>query len=131
MATRQRCGKVKIFPMPEPSVYYQCQRCTNCCRWPGFVKVDDADITAIAAHLGLDEDTFIQNYTRLRPRRDGLALIDKPNGECIFLQGKDCAVQPVKPHQCVGFPNTWNFPRWREVCEAVPVERPAVPAANA
>ncbi len=109
--------------MAMETLYYQCQRCTNCCRWPGFVKVDDADITALAAHLKLDEDAFIQRYTRLRPRRDGLALIDKPNGECIFLDGRDCAVQSVKPGQCAGFPNTWNFPGWREVCEAVPVTR--------
>ncbi len=105
----------------DAPVYYQCQRCTNCCRWPGFVKVDDADIRAIAAHLGLGEHDFIQRFTRLRPQRDGLALIDQPNGECIFLEGRDCAVQPVKPEQCAGFPNTWNFPGWREVCEAVPI----------
>ena len=39
----------------------------------------------------------------------------------IFLEGRDCAIQPVKPRQCAGFPNTWNFPGWREACEAVPV----------
>ena len=85
------------------------------------MKVDDADIAAIAAHLELSEHDFIQRYTRLRPQRDGLALIDRPSGECIFLEGRDCAVQAVKPTQCAGFPNTWNFPGWREVCEAVPV----------
>ena len=111
--------------MPDPGVYYQCQRCTNCCRWPGFVKVDEADIAAIAAHLGVAEYEFIQRYTRLRPRRDGLALIDKPSGECVFLEGADCAVQAVKPGQCRGFPNAWNFPGWRAVCEAVPLPRPA------
>ena len=105
------------------SVYYQCQRCTNCCRWPGFVRVDEADISAIAGHLGMSEHNFIQQYTRLRPRRDGLALIDKGNGECVFLEGRDCAVQPVKPAQCSGFPNAWNFPGWREVCEALPTAR--------
>ena len=107
--------------MPEPAVYYQCQRCTNCCRWPGFVKVDESDIAAIASHLNVTEHEFIQHYTRLRPRRDGLALVDKPNGECVFLDGRDCAVQAVKPGQCRGFPNTWNFPGWREVCEALPI----------
>ena len=102
-------------------VFYQCQRCTNCCKWPGFVKLTDADISAIAAFLGKTEPEFIQSYTRLRQYRDGLALIDKPNGECIFLDGNDCAIQPVKPVQCGGFPNTWNFPGWRKVCEAVEV----------
>ncbi|MDD5199338.1 MAG: YkgJ family cysteine cluster protein [Terrimicrobiaceae bacterium] len=105
-------------------VWYQCQRCGNCCRWPGFVRLSDADITAIAAFLGIEEIDFIQRYTRLRPQRDGLALIDKPNGECVFLDGIDCAIQPVKPRQCAGFPNAWNFPGWRDSCEAVEV-RPA------
>jgi len=102
-------------------VHYQCQRCTNCCKWPGFVKLTDGDITAIAGFLGLEESDFIQTYTRLRPHRDGLALTDKPNGECVFLEGRDCRVQAVKPAQCSGFPNTWNFPGWREVCEAIEV----------
>ncbi len=92
------------------SVWYQCQRCGNCCRWPGFVRLNDADITAISNFLGMDELVFIERYTRLRPKRDGLALIDKPNGECVFLEGIDCKIQPVKPHQCSGFPNAWNFP---------------------
>lgn len=104
----------------EPSVHYVCQRCTNCCRWPGFVVVSEQEISAIAAHLAMSEDDFIQSHTRLRPQRDGLALIDKPNGECIFLEGRDCVIQAVKPAQCAGFPNTWHFPGWRDVCEAVP-----------
>jgi hypothetical protein len=29
-------------------------------------------------------------------------------------------VQEAKPIQCKGFPNTWNFPGWRAVCEAIP-----------
>jgi Fe-S-cluster containining protein len=103
------------------TIHYTCQRCTNCCRWPGFVKVSDSEIAALAKFLGITEGEFIQRYTRLRPGRDGLALIDKGDShECIFLDGRDCAVQPVKPQQCSGFPNSWNFPGWRESCEAVP-----------
>ncbi|MDB6151168.1 MAG: hypothetical protein JWQ44_2616 [Chthoniobacter sp.] len=74
----------------------------------------------MAGLLEVTEHEFIQRYTRLRPSRDGLALMDKPNGECVFLEGRDCAVQDAKPVQCAGFPNTWNFPGWREQCEAVP-----------
>ena len=112
------------------AIHYTCQRCTACCRWPGEVPVGVAEIAALAAYLGLSEHAFIQRYTRLRATRDGLALLDKGsagdggyNHECIFLAGRDCAVQPVKPGQCAGFPNTWNFPGWREVCEAVPTLR--------
>jgi len=83
------------------------------------VRLNDADITAIAGFLGIGELEFIADYTRLRPKRDGLALIEKPNGECVFLEGVNhCVIQSVKPHQCAGFPNAWNFPGWREVCEA-------------
>ena len=103
------------------NIHYKCQRCTNCCRWPGFVKVNGREIDALAEFTGETAHEFIQRYTRLRPNRDGLALIDKPNGECIFLRGNDCSVQPVKPGQCRDFPNKWNFPGWREVCEAIPV----------
>ena len=112
------------------AVYYQCQRCTNCCRWPGFVKIDDAEIAAIARFLAVPEHDFIQRYTRLRQYRDGLAFIDKPNGECIFLEGNDCSIQPVKPRQCRDFPNKWNFPGWRQVCEAIPVPVGSMPQAS-
>jgi Fe-S-cluster containining protein len=110
--------------MPDPApVWYQCQRCTNCCRWSGFVALSDEDVARISEFLGLSEWDFIQDYTRLRPNRSGLALTDSGNGACVFLKGRDCAIQAVKPAQCTGFPNQWNFPGWREVCEAVPVRR--------
>lgn len=103
------------------AIHYQCQRCTKCCRWPGFVKVTEAEIAAIARHFRMEESAFIQQYTRLRPSRQGLALVDKANGECVFLEGNDCSIQPVKPQQCRDFPNNWNFPGWRQVCDAIEV----------
>jgi Fe-S-cluster containining protein len=106
--------------MSRFEVHYDCQRCTECCRWPGWVPVDETEIRAMARLLGMGEAEFIEAYTRLRLRRDGLALIEKPNGECVFLEGRDCRVQEAKPLQCRGFPNRWNFPGWRGVCEAVP-----------
>jgi len=102
-------------------ITYICERCLNCCRWPGFVNVGPREIGELARFLKISEHDFIQQYTRLRPNRDGLALVDKPNGECVFLAGRDCAVQPAKPDQCRAFPNRWNFPGWREVCAATPV----------
>ncbi|PHX94050.1 MAG: zinc/iron-chelating domain-containing protein, partial [Pedosphaera sp.] len=39
----------------------------------------------------MSEHEFIQQFTRLRPDRRGLALMDKPNGECVFLDGENCA----------------------------------------
>jgi Fe-S-cluster containining protein len=49
--------------------------------------------------------------------------MEKAGGECVFLDGRDCRIQPVKPDQCRGFPNDWNFHGWREVCDAIPIPR--------
>ena len=107
--------------MPVPlKVHYECQRCTNCCRWPGVVKVEADEIAAIAAHLGMEEQAFIAEHTRLRPNRRGLSLLERDDHTCAWLVGADCALQAVKPRQCRAFPNGWNFPGWRERCEATP-----------
>lgn len=99
---------------------YVCQRCGNCCRWPGDVRITEREAAEIAAHLELAEAEFIESRTRINANRTGLSLIEKPDGSCIFLEGiNTCLIQPVKPAQCRGFPNAWNFPGWREICEAV------------
>lgn len=111
-------------PLDTPVPYYACQRCGNCCRWPGDVRITDAEATRIAAFLQMPEPEFIAQCTRLNANRTGLSIIDKPNGECLFLEDLNvCHIQPVKPAQCAGFPNEWRFPGWRDVCEAIEVPR--------
>jgi uncharacterized protein len=106
-------------------IFYECQRCTACCRWPGQVRLTDGEVAQLAQFKGLSEFDFIQHFTRLSTDRRGLALMDKPNGECVFLDGEDCSVQPVKPQQCRDFPNLWNFPGFEKVCRAIPKEMTA------
>ena len=103
-------------------IFYECQRCTACCRWPGQVRLSAAEITRLATFKGLSENEFIQQFTRLRHDRQGLALKEQPDGACIFLDGENCAVQPVKPQQCREFPNLWNFPGFEKICHARPRE---------
>lgn len=99
---------------------YVCQRCGNCCRWPGAVRLKEAEVGALAAFLGLEEREFIRDYTELHPDRRGLMLKNRQDGSCVFLEGRNvCRVQAVKPWQCRQFPNGWNFPGWRDVCEAI------------
>lgn len=105
----------------EPGVHYVCQRCNACCKWPGDVRIEDSDVVAISAFLGLNEAEFIAKYTRLRSNRQGLSILEKPNHECVMLEDGGCRIHPVKPRQCAGFPNTWNFPGWHDVCKALPV----------
>ena len=104
----------------EMPIFYECDRCTACCRWPGQVKLSDSEISRLAAFKGLTEFDFIQTFTRLTIDRKGLALADKPNGECIFLHENDCAINDVKPRQCRAFPNLWSFPGFQDVCRARP-----------
>ena len=103
-------------------IFFECQRCVACCRWPGLVRLTNEEISRLAAFKGLSEFDFIQQFTRLRPDRGGLALLEQPDGACIFLDGEDCAVQPVKPQQCRDFPNLWNFPGFEKTCRAIPRE---------
>lgn len=86
------------------------------------MRLTDAEITRIAAHLGLNESDFIERHTRVRADRKGLSLLEKASGECEFLVGNDCVIQPVKPQQCRDFPNLWNFPGFEKVCHAIPRE---------
>lgn len=111
--------------LDNPDTVYLCQRCGNCCRWPGDVIVTESEVNTIAQHLGHEVADFIQNFTRLSANRRHLSLIDKEDGSCFFLEGKNtCRIQKVKPAQCSGFPNQWRFEGWREVCEAVEVSKP-------
>ena len=107
----------------DPAVYYVCQRCTACCKWPGDVRLDEHEISSIAAHLGLSEAEFVGQYTRLRANRQGLSLKEMPDHACIMLEGNECRIHQVKPDQCAGFPNRWNVPGWREICRAIPLRR--------
>jgi uncharacterized protein len=106
------------------TTWYQCDRCTACCKWPGDVKVEDDEIQAIADFLGIDFYRFVRDYTRLRTNRTGLSLVEKENHECMWLDGNVCKLQSVKPRQCKGFPNQWNFQGWKEYCQAKPFPIP-------
>ena len=102
-------------------MHYVCQRCTACCKWPGDVRIEEDEIPVMANFLNIDEAEFLDQFTRLRTNRQGLSLIEKKNHECIMLDGDSCRIHSVKPSQCAGFPNRWNFPGWRDLCEAIPV----------
>lgn len=105
----------------DPDTFYVCDRCTACCKWPGDVRLEEEEIPRIAAYLEMSEEEFLDRYTRLRTNRQGLSLIEKDNHECIMLEGNSCRIHAVKPSQCGGFPNKWNFPGWRQVCHAKPI----------
>ena len=83
---------------------FACTQCGTCCTGSqGYVWVSPRDQASLAAHLGLDLDTFRRRYTRSVGHL--LSLVDKPNGDCIFLtEERRCSIQAVKPRQCLTFP---------------------------
>ena len=110
-------------PAPEGKTW-MCQRCGNCCRWPGLVRVTGKEIDIIADYLKMDPEDFLEEYVEVTPDRRGLTLISRPDHSCIFLEEPSkCLINEVKPIQCGGFPNTWNFAGWRDKCEARLVDK--------
>jgi Fe-S-cluster containining protein len=79
------------------------------------VRLSEKEIAQLAAFKGMPEPEFIGTFTRLRQDRQGLALKENSDHSCIFLAGKDCAVQAVKPVQCREFPNRWMNSLWGRV----------------
>lgn len=90
------------------------------------MRITRDEVTRIAAYLNLEEDAFLERYCRepeIRSHREAgdLWLIDRPGPEmdCIFLENNLCAINPVKPVQCIGFPLKWRTPDVMDYCEGM------------
>jgi len=79
--------------------------------------VNDAEISRIAAFLGIDEASFIANETEIAPDRRGLILKNTPEGACVYLTAENlCRINPVKPEKCRTFPFEWTNADSDAVC---------------
>lgn len=85
-----------------------CKQCGSCCRWPGYVFLTNEDVAVIAEQIDLAEREFIDSYTRLSSNRGQLSLVEKENGECVFLDGSVCRIYKARPRQCRDFPGIWH-----------------------
>ena len=122
-------------PWYQSGLRFTCTRCGHCCTGePGFVWVDDADLAAIAEHLGETVEAVRGLYSRWTTR--GRTLREKANGDCVFYDRKaGCTVYPARPPQCRTWPfwesNVASLEAWqrtRDVCpgsgrgELIPAE---------
>ena len=102
--------------MPQPwyqdGLRFTCTQCGNCCTGAsGYVWVNDQESAALAARLGLDEQSFRRKYTRA-VKNLGTSLTEKANNDCVFYDhGKGCTVYLDRPKQC----RTWPF--WKPVVD--------------
>ncbi len=98
---------------------FACQRCGACCRVPGYVRVSEADVEALAGALGMSVEAFIEGYTVLSPSRTGLVLKGEPEGACMFLTEENlCRVHEARPQQCRDYPERWRSEDIEAVCLA-------------
>lgn len=94
---------------------FECQRCNECCRKPGYVYLREEEVQPIADFLKKDARVFMDEFCEIVDRRR--IVLKKKEGEtCIFLEDSGCQIHPVKPSQCRDFPFRWNTPASFEYC---------------
>jgi Fe-S-cluster containining protein len=88
--------------VPNPSDFFQCQMCGECCKGYGGTFVDDDDTVAISEYLGITASTFLEEYCQ----RSGKGWVIKmgDSGYCVFWD-KACTIHQVKPRMC----RLWPF----------------------
>jgi hypothetical protein len=104
---------------------FQCTQCGDCCSGSeGYVWVNQEEINAMAARLGMSPSTFEERFVkRVGVRR---SLTERANGDCMLLDEKTrkCTAYEERPRQC----KTWPFwdsnlrtpEAWAEAAEACP-----------
>ena len=97
---------------------FECMRCNECCRQPGFVYLRPEEAEQMAAFLGMEAGDFVNQYCELQDRRK-LVLKKNPDESCVFLKDSGCAVHSVKPGQCIDFPRKWRTPKSLEYCQGM------------
>ena len=80
-----------------------CLRCGNCCKTvsPTFTN---ADITRIAAHIGMDIASFTTEYLT---KSEDRGLMEPKCLPCPFLAADNrCKIYEVRPTSCAEYPHT-------------------------
>ena len=112
-------------PWYADGLRFECRPdCGACCTDHGeyaYVYLVGEDLPALAAHLGLSDEAFAQEYTDCE---DGHVFLKMTGPDCMFLQGQRCGVYEARPRQCRTFPfwpeNLRSRRRWRQLCEFCP-----------
>ena len=109
---------------------FQCQRCQECCKKPGYVYLQKGEDEKIAHYLKLDVFDFVNRYCELLDKQK-LVLKKNTDESCIFLREYGCAVHAVKPVQCQDFPIKWRTESSFEYCAGLkkifPKGEPLIP----
>jgi uncharacterized protein len=93
-------------PFYEQGLKFSCRKdCSKCCGGsPGFVFITEEEIDTIHKVLGLDRQTFLDNYTKDAGGRISLLDVEDDNWNCILLKEGKCSIYQHRPLQCRTFP---------------------------
>lgn len=80
---------------------FSCTLCGDCCKGYGGTYLSEADMEAIASHIGVTRERLAKVYTRKSGNRRVIAQGD--NGYCIFWD-RVCTIHSVKPRMCRQWP---------------------------
>jgi Fe-S-cluster containining protein len=78
-----------------------CQRCGNCCRSRGSIRVKKEELQTISEALHM-EYRKLKERVNATPMGDGTFLMSQP---CPFQRGDLCAIYAVRPGTCRGYPS--------------------------
>jgi uncharacterized protein len=113
------------LPWYKDGLRFTCSQCGDCCSGaPGYVWVNNEEIAALAALVGMSVAAFEDEYVRQVGIRKSLK--EFPSGDCIFLDPatRGCTVYDARPRQC----RTWPFwdsnlkgpADWAHTCSVCP-----------
>lgn len=104
---------------------FTCTECGDCCTGaPGYVWVNQQEIDAMAARIGMPVAEFERRHVRqIGVRR---SLKERKNFDCVLLdpETRKCTAYEARPRQC----RTWPFwdsnlkspEAWAHTCEVCP-----------
>jgi|SaaInlStandDraft_1057018.scaffolds.fasta_scaffold05290_7 uncharacterized protein len=93
-------------PFYEKGLEFSCRKdCSKCCGGsPGYVFLDEDEILRLQNCLGVDQEFFLDNYTKAVGDRISLRDVEEDNWNCILLKDGKCSVYENRPLQCRTFP---------------------------
>lgn len=78
---------------------FECQRCGNCCRHSGALRITADDVKRVSAYIGLSREEFLQVY-HAENIEDRIYTIPVANACPWLTDFNDCLLQEAKPLYC-------------------------------
>lgn len=117
-----------LIPLEQRSYFFddglcfECTQCGACCVGDaGTIYVSAEETTAVAAHLEISRNRFINDY--LYPYKDSYSIREDADSRCLFFD-QGCRIYSVRPLQCRTFPfwfsNLRSENRWYRIAAQCP-----------